>query len=111
MAKIVYNRDYGGFGLSDKAIQRYSDLKGLTLLRNENGTWDLPTGQWFEDSDLDRHDHALVQVVEELGEEANAEYSDLRIREVPDGSKYRIHDYDGAELVILLEEHDWCTAI
>jgi hypothetical protein len=31
MTKIVYNGNYGGFGLSDAAIMRYAEIKGITL--------------------------------------------------------------------------------
>lgn len=31
MTKIVYNACYGGFSLSDEAIERYAAIKGLTL--------------------------------------------------------------------------------
>jgi hypothetical protein len=31
MTKIVYNACYGGFGLSDEAIMRYAEIKGITL--------------------------------------------------------------------------------
>lgn len=31
MTEIVISRCYGGFGLSEKAIQRYAELAGLTL--------------------------------------------------------------------------------
>lgn len=31
MAKIAYNRCFGGFGLSHAAIMRYADLKGIKL--------------------------------------------------------------------------------
>lgn len=31
MAKIVHNACFGGFGLSDAAIRRYAEIKGLTL--------------------------------------------------------------------------------
>lgn len=31
MQKIVINRCYGGFGLSEAAIKRYAEIKGLTL--------------------------------------------------------------------------------
>src|SRR6185437_3343396 len=47
MTKIVYNRCYGGFGLSDKAVIRYAELKGLKVyVERENGLsvtfWTLP---------------------------------------------------------------------
>lgn len=31
MIKIVINADYGGFSLSDAAVQRYAQIKGITL--------------------------------------------------------------------------------
>ena len=100
MAKVVYNADYGGFGLSEAAIARYAELKGLVLNPDEH----------FERNSIPRHDSCLVQVVEELGTDVDTEYSDLRIREVPDGSRYRIHEYDGFESVILESEEEWCVA-
>ena len=100
MAKVVYNADYGGFGLSDVAIARYAELKGLIL----------NTEEYFEKDSIPRHDSCLVQVVEELGKDVDTDYSDLRIREVPDGSRYRIHEYDGFESVILELEEEWCVA-
>jgi hypothetical protein len=40
--KVVINRCYGGFSLSDEAIRRYAELKGLTLYPEE-GEWGLIT--------------------------------------------------------------------
>lgn len=34
--KIVINTDYGGFGLSEKVIQEYFNLKGWTLYTEKN---------------------------------------------------------------------------
>lgn len=31
MTKVVYNTCFGGFGLSDDAVRRYADIKGLAL--------------------------------------------------------------------------------
>src|SRR5690348_9955607 len=31
MSKIVYNACYGGFSLSDEAMKRYAEIKGITL--------------------------------------------------------------------------------
>ena len=34
--KIVINKCYGGFGLSDEAMKRYAELKGITLYPEKN---------------------------------------------------------------------------
>ena len=36
--------------------------------------------------------------------------SDLMIRWVPIGSRFRVHEYDGSERVVLFEEEDWVLA-
>lgn len=113
MTKIVYNDCYGGFGLSKKAIQRYSDLAGLGLTFVEDtywGHWELPDGVYWYDSDLSRTDPFLVQVVEELGEEAESNAASLSIRELPEGTKYRIDEYDGLETVMAQDEYEWSVA-
>ncbi len=37
--KIVINNCYGGFGLSDKAIDRYVELSGLKLYKEYDSRW------------------------------------------------------------------------
>jgi len=37
--KIVINRCHGGFGLSDAAIDRYIELKGLKLFKHYDESW------------------------------------------------------------------------
>ena len=59
---------------------------------------------WYH-CDVVRHDPALVQVVQELREKANAEYANLAIKEV-DGP-YRIDEYDGYESVKTSDGYDW----
>jgi len=98
MTKIVYNGSYGGFGLSDKAIQRYWELKGE------------PRPEHWWDHDLHRADPLLVQVVEELGEEANGLYANLVIMDLPVGTLYRINEYDGMESVMTQDDYDWSEA-
>ena len=56
---------------------------------------------------VERHDPALVQVVEEMGDEANGEYAELRIAEV--SGPYRIDEYDGFESVETPGSYDWIT--
>lgn len=54
---------------------------------------------------VSRHDPALIQVVEELGEKANGNHADLQIEEV-DGI-YKIDEYDGNETVVTPGGCDW----
>ena len=98
MTKIVYNTCFGGFGLSQKAIDRYWELKG-----------ELIPESWWE-IDLDRADPALVQVVEELGGEADGAYADLDIRDLESGTKYIIDEYDGLETVMTIDDFEWKIA-
>jgi len=55
--------------------------------------------QVFCDRDLDRDDPVLVQVVQELGEEANTRYSNLKVVEIPADVEWQIEEYDGLEWV------------
>lgn len=115
MAKIVYNSCYGGFGLSDAAIRRYAELKGLPLISKPSSygdgvIWLLPGDEWFEPEDIVRHDHCLVQVVEELGINAYGLHARLDILDVPNGIRYNIDEYDGMETVILERDMVWLVA-
>ena len=38
------------------------------------------------------------------------ELDDLMIRWVPIGTKFRIHEYDGAESLVFFEDENWVTA-
>lgn len=99
MTKIVFNACYGGYGLSEAAIMRYAEIKGINIAIGG-----------FSVYDIDRTDPALVQVVEELGEAVNDGYSELRIAEVPAGTLYRIDEYDGRESVMTQDNYNWSVA-
>lgn len=64
----------------------------------------------LSDNGFLRDDPYLVRVVEELGEAANGRCAKLEIRDIPDGSKYRIDEYDGNERVMLQDEYEWSVA-
>lgn len=81
---IVINSCYGGFGLSDKALDMYKQLSNKSEVYS------------FE---LDRTDPILIQVVEALGAEADGRYAKLRIIEIPDDIEWEITEYDGSESV------------
>ena len=69
MAKVVYNRCFGGFGVSIAGYRRYCELTGTTpdpeIIESRWQTWNA--------EDVPRHDPNLVRVVEELGKAASAE--------------------------------------
>lgn len=53
----------------------------------------------LKDSDIDRTDPTLLEVVERLGKAANGRCADLEIIEIPDGVQWEIDEYDGMETV------------
>ena len=119
MTKIVYNACYGGFGLSDKAMQRYAEIKGWQYRKDNvaDTSWSYPmvidqNGNEYSDFDLEnnRTDPVLVQVIEELGRRANGFAADLRIAELKTGTLYRIDEYDGNESVMTQNDYDWKVA-
>jgi hypothetical protein len=85
--KIVINTDFGGFGLSDQALELYKILTGIPE-SNELYYWEI-----------DRNDPVLIQVIEQLGNSACGKYSDLKVVEIPDDVEWHIHEYDGLEYV------------
>jgi len=56
-------------------------------------------GSYWYHRDIERNDPALVQTVEEMGDDVNGDSSKLRIVEIPDDVKWEIEDYDGQESV------------
>ena len=105
--KIVINADWGGFGLSDAAIERYAELASINLISQPDGKYSLT--HWYQDQvdehhywserDVARNDPHLVQVIEELGEAANGDYASLKVVDVPDDVDWDIVEYDGREHV------------
>jgi hypothetical protein len=113
--KIVINRDFGGYGLSDQAVREYGKRKGLNLV--EDGPDDhgftyfyvneIDENNYFSDREIERDDPVLVEIVERLGSESNGRYSDLKIVEIPDDVDWEVMEYDGMEHIA--EKHrTWC---
>ena len=104
--KVVINRCYGGFSLSDEAIELYLNKKGWKFTKEKGEYFSLCgydyiiEGQehWY-DRDIERHDPILVQVVEELGKDASGRCADLRVVDIPDDVEWEIEEYDGNEWV------------
>ena len=80
--KLVINKCYGGFSLSDYAVKK------LGLSSCHEG--------------IDRDDPRLIELIETEGSDAiSGSFATLRICELPDNTTdYEIEEYDGAESVV-----------
>ena len=58
---------------------------------------------YFSQRDIERNDPVLIEVIEELGEEANGNHASIEIVNIPDDVKWEIQEYDGQEWVA--EQH------
>ncbi len=90
--KVVINKCYGGFTLSQKALEWLKSKYNLTLEKY--------------DDVLPRHDHRLVECVEALGKDASGDCANLVVVTFL-GNHYRICEYDGAEWVETPESINW----
>ena len=82
--KIVINDCYGGFGLSKEALALYNERSGTVV------TYDI---------EIKRNDPILVEIVEQLGEDAGHRFSQLKVVEIPDDVVWGIEEYDGNEWI------------
>jgi len=96
MRKIVINKCYGGFSLSDEA-ERLLFKKADPLLY---GGFDIKESRVCN---MPRHHPLLVEVVEELGSKSWGDYAELKIVEIPEDVEWEIIEYDGIEYIA--EQH------
>ncbi len=128
--KIVINKCYGGFDLSNKAYEKLIEYgvparpytpqerdektmrykphplnDGRVIFTSEEVELGVVIKKyWSYYFPENRADPFLVRVVEELGDEANGFLSQLKVIEVPNGADFEIYDYDGMESIH--EEHE-----
>lgn len=83
--EVLYNACYGGFSLSDKAIELYKRKH--------------PNAQ--EPNIYNRHDPLLIDVVKELGKDACDSCGNIQIETIPIEyiNCYTIDEYDGFETI------------
>jgi len=111
MRKIVINRsygdtNYGGFSLSHQAFLRLRDLGQREALQEQDLGAYWPKGATPQEPSLNqcgrlvpRDDEKLVQVVEELGAEANGHCAELKIVAIPLDVQWEIEKVGGVEHV------------
>jgi hypothetical protein len=84
--RIVINDCFGGYGLSEDALEEYKRMACI----------DDPE---FTDQDIDRDDTYLVRLVEEWGERAEDSFAQLKIVDIPADVDWIIQEYDGHEWI------------
>lgn len=124
MRKVVINNRFdGGFELSHKATMRYAEIKGIKLYawldyyttkkfygdKAQIGNdailhhYSIASGKeedmYWLDKNLERDDPVLVQVVEEMGKDANGRCARLKIVEIPDDVEFVIEEWNGIEWI------------
>ena len=87
MKRIAINKCFGGFGLSDEALDLYKAKTGMKK-DDEVYVWDIK-----------RDDPDLIEVIEELGPMSYGDCAELKIVEIPDNVEWEIEEYDGTEWV------------
>ena len=110
--KVLINKCFGGYMLSDAAYERLIELgvpvqdydphhetddhviyrEGKTHRHTYNRYWDT----WTNKKE-GRTDPLVIQVVEELGDKASHGLSDIKVVEIPDDIEWEIAVYDGLE--------------
>lgn len=93
--KIVINKYYGGFGLSQSV---YAELgikwDGYGYLSNKD------MGIESDNYMAYRQDPRLIAAIEKVGEDkASGELAKVRVVEIPDGIEWEIDEYDGIETI------------
>ncbi len=78
----------------EKALTIYYSTKPL----KSDGTCE-EDGCWSLDRGVDRTNHWLIQVVEEMGKEANGPFAELKIVKIPNNVEFEIDEYDGIESI------------
>ena len=86
---VMVNRCYGGFGLSEAAMDEYRRRR--------------PLAEDVVYYDIERDDPLMVQIVRELGARANGPHAQIELERIPAvyARHYSIHEYDGLEHVVL----------
>lgn len=98
--RIVINNDYGGFSLSKEAAERLSELghpMAIEELKQEQKQIDKTFGDYESFCvDIDRNDHFLLRVVDELGRRVASGTSCLiDVVEIPDGIDWEVCSGEG----------------
>lgn len=92
MREIAINTCFGGFSLSRVAAEKLSQRVGF-----EVSEYLYSLGKGFPD--IKRDNPYLIEIIKEMGQDADGECARLKIVEIPDDVDWFIDEYDGLEHV------------
>lgn len=102
--RVVINKCYGGFGLSEEAIEwmreRYPEVEEMTTLPGEEFSDGSGPSEYVYTWDIPRDHEGLVEVVRELGKDASGQFAELQVVEVPDEVDWKVEEYGGLEKIV-----------
>jgi len=111
--EVVINDCYGGFGLSDEAIEKCIEL-GMTVGDKDDHSSDFTKLKRSKNSIFQkkyytrqaygkefRSNPIVIKVVEELGKDSWSEYAELKVVVIPFDTTegWEIREYDGIESI------------
>lgn len=108
----IYGIDKINELIKKRAIIHYTTVskEAYYKLKKEDeklGNWEKSSNTYFFECNIERTDKFLIQIIEELGKEANGQCAKLNIVEIPDNINWHIEEYDGNEHIA--EDHKtWC---
>lgn len=94
--KVVINKAYGGWHVSTDFCRHYN------IPYSEKYGVNCPKVK------ITRKDERLIEYIEKFGsEKASGKFSHLEVVDIPNGTAYRICNYDGAEYIEYRDEIIW----
>ena len=106
MYKIATNRSYTSFRLSKEAVKKGKELAPNCPFWAQVDLYGPSAGYL---GTLPRHNKVLVKVIEELGGDANTEYSELDIVKI-NSPLYRFEKNNDYEYLITPDKTSWHDA-
>ena len=127
--EVAINKCFGGFGLSDEALELLYKKKGMKWVEKDNcgiGSstyYSIPKDEYDKISrechkrdgdyrevngkgyildsgrDFDRDDPILIEVIKKMGEKANGMCAKIKIIKIPFDIDFEIDEYDGMESI------------
>jgi hypothetical protein len=90
--KIVINRCFGGYGLSEEAVKKLAAVGCPAITVKDK--------KCFVNYHHEiRNNPYLIAVIEELGAAADGKNARLKVIEIPDDVNWEISDFDGMETI------------